>query len=166
MRFQTSYKKCVLILLNSIKSIEITFVPDEGLLIPFVYNLIGLERKKQTCSFWWFNNKFGNILQKVKLYFPDFFSNGHLLAAGTCTLPRIVQKIAIFSIQIGGWAFVRAWTFNRDFMVHQTGMQNVMVTKMKCTTGKKLGIKMFSCSISGIITLGDMNNYTTHDGTR
>ena len=37
--------------------------------------------------------------------------------------------------------FIRAWAFNRDFTVHQTGMQNVMVTKMKCTTGKKTGHK-------------------------
>ena len=33
-------------------------------------------------------------------------------------LPKIDQKITIFCIQIGGWAFIRAWAFNRDFMVY------------------------------------------------
>ena len=64
------------------------------------------------------NNKFGNILQKVRSFFLRFFfsSNGRLLEAGF--LPRTVNKIAIFSVQIGGWAFIRAWAFNRDFTLH------------------------------------------------
>ena len=52
-------------------------------------------KEKTNMFIWRFNNQFGNILQKVRSY----FSNEHLLEAGT--LPRIVQKIAIFSFQIG-----------------------------------------------------------------
>ena len=26
--------------------------------------------------------------------------------------------MVIFRVQIGGWAFIRAWTFIRDFMVY------------------------------------------------
>ena len=45
------------------------------------------------------NKEFGNILQKVRL-FSSIFSYGRLLEASI--LPRIVNKIAIFSIRIGG----------------------------------------------------------------
>ena len=50
-----------------------------------------------------------------KIFFSLFFSNGRLLEAGI--LPRIVNKITIFSVKIGGWAFITAWAFNRNFTV-------------------------------------------------
>ena len=28
------------------------------------------------------------------------------------------KKMVIFRVQIGGWAFIRAWTFIRDFTVN------------------------------------------------
>ena len=40
---------------------------------------------------------------------------GVLLEAGI--LVRNVQKMVIFRVQIGGWAFIRAWAFIRDFKV-------------------------------------------------
>ena len=57
------------------------------------------------------NNKFGNIWQEGRSFFP-IFSNGRFLEAGL--LPKIVIKITIYSDQIGGWAFIRAWSFDRD----------------------------------------------------
>ena len=47
--------------------------------------------------------------------FFSTFSSGRLIEA--FVLPRIVQNIAIFSVQIGGWAFIRAWASIRDFTV-------------------------------------------------
>ena len=51
-----------------------------------------------------------------KIGFPPFISNGRLLEAGI--LVRNVQKMNIFRVQIGGWAFNRAWAFIRDFTVY------------------------------------------------
>ena len=47
--------------------------------------------------------------------FFSIFSSGRLIEA--FVLPRIVQNIAIFSVEIGGWAFIRAWASIRDFTV-------------------------------------------------
>ena len=52
-------------------------------------------------------NAFGNLIQKKRSVLPPpppFFSDGRLLEASI--LPKIVQKIKIFSVQIGGWAFI------------------------------------------------------------
>ena len=48
--------------------------------------------------------------------FLSIFSSGRLIEA--FVLPRIVQNIAIFSVEIGGWAFIRAWASIRDFTVY------------------------------------------------
>ena len=61
--------------------------------------------------FWQLNSELGNILQKVRSVFPHLF-----LEAGI--LVRNVKRIVIFRVQIGGWAFIRAWAFIRDFTVH------------------------------------------------
>ena len=45
--------------------------------------------------------------------FFSSLSSGRLIEA--FVLPRIVQNIAIFSVEIGGWAFIRAWASIRDF---------------------------------------------------
>ena len=49
------------------------------------------------------------------VFFSPFFSSGRLIEA--FVLPRNGQNIAIFSVQIGGWAFIRAWASIRDFTV-------------------------------------------------
>ena len=32
-------------------------------------------------------------------------------------IPKLTDKMVIFGIKIGGWAFIRMWVFNRIFMV-------------------------------------------------
>ena len=51
----------------------------------------------------------------------------HLLEAGI--LPKIAPKIAIFSIQIRRWAFIRACVFIRDFTVNIVTMIKISILK-------------------------------------
>ena len=61
--------------------------------------------------------------------FPPFISNGRLLEAGI--LVRNVKKMDILRVQIGGWAFIRAWAFIRDFTVICMQMQDTKIYKFK-----------------------------------
>ena len=46
-------------------------------------------------------------------------------------MPRIVKKITIFSVQIRGWGFIRAWAFNRDFTVQGFKVKGFLVLKKR-----------------------------------
>ena len=89
---------------------EGTFVQGGGLEIPCIYDLIWTTREKDFCV-WRSSNKFGNFQHKVR----SFFSSGRLIEA--VIFQELSKKIAIFNIQIRGWAFIRAWASNRDFTV-------------------------------------------------
>ena len=67
---------------------------------PLFIPYLDCERKSKNMFIQGLNNKFGNILLKIRLFFLHFFSNGRLKEAGI--LPRIVNENSIFSVQIGG----------------------------------------------------------------
>ena len=72
-------------------------------------------KERKTCSLGDLTTNFETSAEG-KIIFSPFFPEGLLLEAGI--LSRILKKIAIFSVQIGGLAFIRAWVFNRDVMVY------------------------------------------------
>ena len=77
---------------------------------------------KTNMFFWRLNNDFANILQKVRSFAPLFFQwvfiRGWYFAEESL-------KIVIFSVQIGGLAFIRAWAFIRDFTVSHFTLNNL-----------------------------------------
>ena len=77
-------------------------------------SFIWTSREQKTCSFGdKATNSEANSVRCVRFF--SIFSSGRLIDA--FVLPRIVQNIAIFSVEIGGWAFIRAWASIRDFTV-------------------------------------------------
>ena len=86
--------------------------------VPYL-SFIWTSREKKTCSFGdEATNSEANSVRYVRFF--SIFSSGRLIEA--FVLPRIVQNIAIFSVEIGGWAFIRAWASIRDFTVFKFGI--------------------------------------------
>ena len=61
------------------------------------------------------NNEFGNILQKVRLFFLRFFPMGVNYRLVFC--PELSIKTPFLAYKSGGGRLLRAWAFYRDFTV-------------------------------------------------
>ena len=62
------------------------------------------------------SSKIRNLLLK-NMYFSQHFQSGPLLEVPE--ISKLTDKMAIFDIQLGVWAFIRVWAFNRIFRVCQ-----------------------------------------------
>ena len=58
----------------------------------------------------WFKSNFRNLLLKNIGFFPTFSKWALIRGPG---IPKIADKMDIWGIQIGGWAFITVWAFNR-----------------------------------------------------
>ena len=61
--------------------------------------------------FWRLNNEFANILQKLRLFCPIVFQWGFI--RGWYFAEKCLKMVII-----GGWVFIRALAFIRDFTVN------------------------------------------------